>query len=250
MPKPETVPVGIVDLLIRVGLRDEILDQDEQKLARLDWINRLSPGKWQNIAKSLTQEDCESLIQGLVIVERELEWTGGSVSGAIWVFRVYEERFAPSHIKVADWVLKNRGRNEYLPFGSMTPSQNYDEYIAEKQAARERYRDHIDRQSQQQESKERREKERHEKLGARLEVGKERAMKVREFNYQLSRLTVSERFSVIASSDMPLEAVSTDLLAATPREIASVDTDIKSQLLNRIDRRRRGIWSRIKRGLA
>ena len=73
-----------------------MLDQDRQKLKNLDRINRLWREKWEEIAEPLKQEDCEYLIRGLVITERELEWSGGSVSGAIWVFRVYERRFSPS----------------------------------------------------------------------------------------------------------------------------------------------------------
>ena len=131
LPHPETVPEGITDLLIRIGLQSEMLDQDKRTLKELDWINRLWREKWENIAQALEQTDSEYLIRGLVIVERELKWIGGSVSGAIWVFHVYEKRFSPAHIEVANWVLKNRGQNPYLPFGDQSHARNYEEYLAE-----------------------------------------------------------------------------------------------------------------------
>jgi len=247
MPHPDTIPTGVPEQLIQIGARGEMLAQDHQRLQKLDWINRLWREKWENIAKSLAQDDCENLIRGLVIVERELEWAGGSVSGAIWVFHVYEERFTPSHIEVANWVLENRGRNPYLPFGGQSYAQNYDGYLAERQAARQRYQDHLDGQSEQQGEKKRREKERHEKFVTRLEDGKERAIRVREFNSELAALSLSERLQVVVTSDFPLEAVSNDLLVDAPGAAPSIDPEIKSRLVQVIDRRNRGIWGRIKR---
>ena len=165
-----------------------MLDQDRQKLKNLDRINRLWREKWEEIAEPLKQEDCEYLIRGLVITERELEWSSGSVSGAIWVFRVYERRFSPSHIQVANWVLENRGSNDYLPFGGTSSARNYDEYLDEQRAARQRYRDHLDRQCEQKKAKKRREEKRIENHMARLERGEERAIKIRKFNAELASI--------------------------------------------------------------
>ena len=224
-----------------------MLDQDKQKLKRLDWINRLWREKWEKIARALAQDECERLIHGLVIVERELEWLGGSVSGAIWVFHVYEDRFAPSHIEVANWVLEHRGRNPYLPFGGQSYARNYDEYLAERQAAQQRSRDHLERQGGQQMDKVRREKERFENFVARLEGGKERAIRVKKFNAKLAPLSVSERLKIIAASDMPLEAISKDLLMDALDAATSIDFETRSKLVQMIDRRSRGIWGQIKR---
>ena len=105
LPNPATIPAGIPDLLIQIGSLGELLIQERQSLKRLDWINRQGSEEWEEIAETLTQNDCEYLIRGLVLVERDLKWSGGSVSGAIWVFRIYQRRFAPYHIQVADWVL-------------------------------------------------------------------------------------------------------------------------------------------------
>jgi hypothetical protein len=249
MPHPDAIPAGISDLLIQVGSRMEMLDQDREALKSLDWINRLWRGTWENTAQALAQDACEFLIRGLVIVERELDWLGGSVSAAIWVFRVYEERFAPSHIEVADWVLQNRGRNPYLPFGSQTVARNYDGYLAERQVAGQRYSDHLDRQSEEKQEKERREKKRFENYVARIEDGKERAARVRKFNADLASISISERLTLIAGSGMPLEAVSNDLLVEAPDAVTSIDPETKSKLTQIINRRNRGSWGRIRRAL-
>lgn len=247
LPYPDTIPARILDLLIQIGSRGGMLDQDRQKLKSLDWINRLWREKWEEIAEPLKQEDCEYLILGLVITERELEWSGGSVSGAIWVFRVYEGRFPPSHIQVANWVLENRGRNPYLPFGGVSFARNYDEYLDEQRAARQRYRDHLDRQCEQKKAKKRREERRIENHMARLERGEERAAKIRKFNTELASIPKSKRLGVIASSGIPLEACSAELLGGTLDAAASIDAETKLKLIRLIDRRKRGIWGRIKK---
>jgi hypothetical protein len=249
LPHPDTIPTGIPDRLILIGWRGKTLAQDRQSLKRLDWINRLWREKWEKLAETLTQDDCENLIRGLVLVERDLVWSGGSVSGAIWVFAVYERRFSPSHIQVANWVLQNRGRNLYLPFGGQSVARNYEEYLGEQRAAQLRYQDHVDREIEQKEAKERREKKRIKVHIARLELGKKRAARVKKFNVELASIPISERLSVVTSSDMPLEAISKDLLASIPDAAASIDTETKLKLIQMIDRRNRGVWGRIKRSM-
>jgi hypothetical protein len=247
LPHPDTIPTGIPDQLIQIGWRGKMLAHDRQSLKRLDWINRLWREKWEKLAETLTQDDCENLIRGLVLVERDLVWSGGSVSGAIWVFHVFERRFSPSHIEVANWVLQNRGRNLYLPFGGQSQARNYEGYLTERQVARRRYQDHVDREIEQKEAKERREKKRIKDHLARLEQGKKRAARVKKFNVELASISISERLSIIIGSDMPLEAISKDSLASIPNAAASIDAEIKLKLIQMIDRRNRGVWGRIKR---
>ena len=252
MPNPATIPAGITDLLIQIGSRGQLLVQDRQSLKRLDWINRLGSEEWNKIAKMLTQDDCEHLIRGLVIAERDLEWNYGSlnsVSGAIWVFHVYELRFAPSHIQVADWVLQNRGTNNYLPFGVYSDAQNYDEYLDEQRAAVARYQGHVVREGEQQEAKKRREEKRIKDHMSRLEKGKERAARVKKFNAELALIPTSERLGAIVTSGMPLEAISKEILVRIPDTATQIDAEIKLNLIKLIDRRNRGIWGRIKKAL-
>ena len=246
LPYPDTISARILDLLIQIGSRGEMLYQDRQKLKNLDWINRSGFDEWRKIAEPLKQEDCEHLIRGLVITERELKWIGGSVAGAIWVFKVYERRFPPYHIEVANWVLENRGHNSYLPFGCSSSARNYDEYLWQQHARERNFQYHLNRQDEQKKAKKRREEKRIEDHMARLEQGKERTAKVRRFNAELASIPISKRLGVIASSGMPLEVVSKELLEGTLDAAASIDAETKSKLIQLIDRRKRGIWGRIK----
>ena len=110
-----TLTAGIVDRMIAIGERGALLEQEASSIDRLNWINRLHWVKWEAATESLSQEDCEHLMRGLVIAERQLKWLGGSVAAPIWIIRVYEQRFSPAHINLARWVLENCGNyNSWL----------------------------------------------------------------------------------------------------------------------------------------
>jgi hypothetical protein len=241
------IPEEIPPLLIAIGDRSNLSDDDRHKLQSYDWTNRLWREKWVKVAEPLPQGDCENLVRGLVIVERELEWVGGSAAAAIWVFQAYERRFPSSFVDLANWVLQNRGGNLYLPYGGQTYARNHDEYLEERRASRLRYQDHLDRQKKQQEAKKLCEEKRAEDHISRREASKERAERVTSFNAELTTIPVSLRLDVIAKSDMPLEAISEDLLVDATNAVTSLGVETRLSLIRRIDRRNRGIWGRIKR---
>jgi hypothetical protein len=244
----KTVPEWVSGQLIQIGSRGEMLDQDRQAFKNLQLSTKI--WEWEKITRDLAQGECELLIQGFVIVERELKLLGGSVSAVIKMFRCYEERFAPDHIELANWVLENRGKGQrWIPFGGQTEAENYDEYLVEEQESRLRYQFHKDTQSRQQKAKERRKRERFSKSLDRQKEQTKRAAQVREINSNLKSLSISDRLQVIVSSDIPLEAVSQDLLLDAPDTAASLELELKSKLIQKIGRRKRGIWGRVKRVL-
>ncbi len=116
------VDKAIVDKILSIGrsVREtggystDALDS----LRTQDAINRLSPQNWNEASSQLEDEDLIHLIMGLTAIERDLRWTGGSVSAVIWVFRNLQNRVTESVWSItADWVLANTN-NPYLPFGS------------------------------------------------------------------------------------------------------------------------------------
>ena len=127
MPEGDPIPEGVPEILISIGSRGSLTSDDRAALAGFDWINRSGWWKWDRISEPLPETKLKNLFRGLVITEKELEWTGGSVAGAIWVFRTYERRFKNRSETLTDWALRNRGPNSYVPFGSMTFARNMDE---------------------------------------------------------------------------------------------------------------------------
>ena len=241
---------SVIKLLRSVGAKGCLDEDDRFAFKRKDEINRKTSVFWKSIAEKLSKQDLENLFRGLVIVERELNWIGGSVAGAIWVFREYKQRFADSSIELANWALKNRGRNLYIPFGGLTHAANYHEWIDLKELKAERYSEHLREQQLQRKEKLIREEKRFESHEERLRDGEVRATLVKEYNRNLSLAALGDRLNLIARSDMPLESVDSKLLNEILVEFPTLDAATKKVLLKKIDRRDRGFWGKIRRILS
>jgi len=241
---------SVIKLLRSVGAKGCLDEDDRFAFKRKDGINRNSSIFWKSIAEKLSKQDLENLFRGLVIVERELNWAGGSAAGAIWVFKEYKRRFEDSFIELANWALKNRGRNPYIPFGGTTYAANYREWIDEKELKAFRYGEHVREQQLQRKEKIIRQEKRFESHEERLRDGEVRATLVNEYNRKLSLAALGDRLNLIALSDMPLESVDSKLLNEILVEFPTLDTATKKVLLKKIDRRDRGSWGKIKRILS
>src|SRR5260370_37489562 len=101
-------------------------------LPKNDWINRLGRDLWEAIAEHYATPVLERLIKVLVIAERELKWTGGSVAATVWLFWVYQRRTDADSDALADWIFRNKGNNYYLPFGFSSAARSLDEWRAGK----------------------------------------------------------------------------------------------------------------------
>ena len=86
-------------------------------LQKMDWINRFGPARaWESVASDIETDALEWLTKALVIAEREFDWIGGSVAAPIWLYQAYSTRVGADADALANWVLRNRGCNEYIPF--------------------------------------------------------------------------------------------------------------------------------------
>lgn len=82
-----------------------------------DFVNRQDNITWLNFTQNLSNEALVALFKGLVKAERHLNWIGGSVAGAIWVYKVINERNIDINSSIADYGLRNSS-NPWVPFGS------------------------------------------------------------------------------------------------------------------------------------
>jgi hypothetical protein len=102
-------------------------------LQKMDWINRFGPARaWERVASDIETDALEWLTKALVITEREFDWVGGSVAAPIWLYRAYSTRVGADADALANWVLRNRARNEYVPFGRRTSARSVEEWRAEE----------------------------------------------------------------------------------------------------------------------
>lgn len=243
------MPENILEAMREVGSIGHLNDNQRILFANYDWINRRGRSKWEPLAWELNQTDLELLIRGLVIIARELEWLGGSAASAIWLFLIFEERFSLHSNVLADWVLRNRGRNQYLPYGGRTDAASHTEWIAEQRAKELGQVTHEENQRRQQQEKEQQREMREEFHEKRCSEGLDRAKMVQKYNSSLASMSTSDRIKAIIASEMPLEAVNHLLLQDILHNVLSVDKDTKLELLTKIDNRKRGLWGKIKRKL-
>jgi hypothetical protein len=213
-------------------------------LRRLDWINRFGRADaWLRIASGLSTDHLERLVRIFVVAEREYNWLGGSVAAAIWLFRAYCERQDAHPDTLADWVLKNRGRNEYVPFGRMTPARSLDDWHVEQKHRAQRREIRRLREEEQKDTKARRTREAREQSEERKEASAVRHKNLLACVDIIQALTGIERLQYIATNnDLPLEFIPEDLIRRCVSVATSLDAATKHKLLTRIDRRRRKIW--------
>ena len=79
-------------------------------------INVIHWSAWDPVAEGLTLSDLTLVIQMLTVLEREFQWSGGSVSSVIWLLRGLRQREPRVAALLADWVVL-RTNNDYLPDG-------------------------------------------------------------------------------------------------------------------------------------
>jgi len=104
-----------VQKLIMVGYQEQS-DDLLQYFTNRDFINRLHWEEWREFAVTLKDEELINLFKGLVIIEKQLNWLGGSVAGAIWIYKIIQERNLDTNKIIADFGLKNSD-NPWIPYG-------------------------------------------------------------------------------------------------------------------------------------
>jgi hypothetical protein len=115
------VPSSVISDLMKLG-EDCVIGADVElhlsaRLAPFDWLNRLHWQSWDSVTEKISLAELENLARGLVRAEKNGQWSGGSVAGAIWVFRMFQKRFPQDANGLAEWMLKN-SNNPYVPYGS------------------------------------------------------------------------------------------------------------------------------------
>ncbi len=120
------------EIILKVGKNLQIESNDISLIIQSENINRLSNLIWSKELAKLTNSEIIFLFKGIVYLENEFNWTGGSVAGGIWIYREIQNRGLDNDFSVANWSLLN-SKNEYIPFGSTNyNSKNIVEYFRAK----------------------------------------------------------------------------------------------------------------------
>ena len=101
------LPPEVIAKLVAVGGAEgpltEAATETLRSLAGADYVNAAGPSEWNVVANQLKTSDLAALTRGLVVAEREHDWSGGSVGAAIWTFRALQTRDAVLAERTAAW---------------------------------------------------------------------------------------------------------------------------------------------------
>jgi len=117
------IPPELVAKLLRTGRSNDPSQAIVSEFSAYDQnayssFMRMLPAPWKQVGNALSESDLFALIRAIVVAEETLpNWNAGSVSPAIWLFRIFNEKYPAEARQLADWILANSS-NGWLPYGS------------------------------------------------------------------------------------------------------------------------------------
>jgi hypothetical protein len=245
---------AVVDKILSIGrsLREtggysiDTLDS----LRRQDAINRLAPQDWNKVSSQLKDDDLIHLAMGLTAIERDLKWTGGSVSAVIWVFRNLQNRVTESvWSSTADWILANTN-NPYLPFGSQNHgAKSLSDYQDAVKLNHSKIREGLEIEKQDTESTQKEHALR--VLQRRNSHIDRRSTKRQEIIANLQQKPLKERLEeIVLEETYAVNFYPTNWAhEADDSFIATLDDNLKHSLAQRLKGKQRGSWASFKKRL-
>jgi hypothetical protein len=172
------------------------------------------------------------------------------VAAPIWLYQAYSTRVGADADALANWVLRNRGRNEYIPFGRRTSARSVEEWC-EEEKGRQAHREWL-RLMEEQKKKEKAERKQRaiERVTQRKHESRERHAHIERQLVELRAVQGCQRLSLIArDTSLPLEKIPPSLIVECIDAVQVLDEETKQTLLRRIDRRRRRVWKNLRSAL-
>ncbi len=235
-----------VEKLIIVGKSGSINSELITYFNERDIINRLSRNSWKEKISEYTNDEIINIFKGLVLIEKELNWIGGSVAGAIWVYKEIQERNLDINYRIADFGLRNSD-NPYVPFGhayyGKRTIQDYFKYIdkvsKENYIKSKQYKKFLKRVTGR--------KERRKKAIAELrKISPETRKKIREeLKIKYSSATIIEKLQIIANdTKYPPEYYPIEWILISDEEISKLPIDLKKKLYDKLSTKTKSHWKR------
>lgn len=236
-----------INSLIAIGNSERPIDNEViMSFRKRDFINRLHWETWKQFSNKLNDNDLISLYKGLVLIEGRINWLGGSVASAIWVYRIIQDRKLDNDFRIADFGLRNCD-NPWIPFGnSYYGKRTIEDFFAYKKEKSkisaikaERYEKVI-----------RRTKGRKEKRAAAIaELRKlsrqERGNILKGLLEKYSTSTKTQRLEIIAADlKYPPEYYPSEWINLTSEEIKELPTELRKKLYDKLSTKTKGQWKR------
>lgn len=253
---PTPIPEHISESLIGVGraIRSEVPPNSDElsSFRRYDSINRKGREFWSRTASPLTDEEVADLARGLTYVETQLKWSGGSVSGVIWLFHELIDRNTKIELldELSSWILRNTS-NPYNPFGTRISlgAKNYSEYRTLSLSRAQRINKYVDADARLGELA-RAEQEKRRKMAAAGDKARNTPLRA-EIIQALNPLPLAEKLMVIsADPTFPPQFFPTSIAdSATQEVVDALPEDVRRNLARRLKGRKRGPWRNFRKRL-
>jgi hypothetical protein len=233
--------------LISAGKASDKLDETVLKYFKpRDYINRQHGNTWREFVANLSDTDLISVFKGLVCIEKELKWIGGSVAGAIWVYGVIQSRGLDKEYKIADFGLHNC-ENPWVPFGgSYYGRRTIEDYFSFRTAMANESKVKADRYENVLRRVEGRKEKRAEAIAELRKLSSEIRGKVRnELKEKYFNATTIEKLELIASdSKFPPEYYPIEWITIPKEEFENLPTELIKKLYDKLSTKTKGEWKR------
>lgn len=236
-----------INRLISIGNSKQPIDnEDILFFKKRDFINRLHWGTWKQFSNELDDNDLVNLYKGLVLIEGRIKWLGGSVAGAIWVYRIIRDRKLDNHFQIADFGLRYCD-NPWIPFGSsyygIRTIEDYFSYQKEKSQnsaiKAERYEKVLQR------VKGRKEKRAAAIAELRKLSSEERGNILKGLLEKYSTSTKTQRLEIIAADlKYPPEYYPVEWINLTSEEIKELPIELRKKIYDKLSTKTKGQWKR------
>ena len=237
---------GIVEELLQLKIADDNHIDGIENFREHDWINYLHFTDWYRISETLSNEQLTLLLKILTLVERKLNWCGGSVSSTVWLFKALLKRELPNTNEIADWIFGNTSNSwlineidkvrprpiEYL---NENRRQRLEEFTMLCSIVEGKNRNCI-------EPRETGE----EKLRKQLEKQKTQSIERNEYISKLRTMNYRDRYKVFASDcEHNIMFYPYDLFDYDKTVLESLDNDLVEALKRKLSKIKKGPWRKL-----
>ena len=201
-----------------------------------------------NLAENLTDEDLRYLYMGLIHLERESKYGGGSVSSSIFIYRIIMERGIDSDHALADYGLKYSS-NPYVPFGHHYDGEkSYSAYVEHMAQKKKRHVDNEEIQKEMHERAQARKDKRKNAIAELRKINREDLNVIREkLKEEYADSSIEEKFTVMVNDEKyPPEYYPIDWAVVTDEDIDNVSEKLLHQLYHKLSVKSPiGHWKRL-----
>lgn len=237
--------------LVKFGMTAGLRHDQLLKFENREYINGQHWSTWEKMVTDLSDYELSYVYKSVITLERELKWLGGSVAGAIWLYRIIRQRSLDDDYSLADYGLRH-SNNSYVPFGSSYHGErNIQSYfLHQKERSRRRALKFKEDKEFHERVKDRRKRRSAAIAELRKLSFKERGSIREKYLEEYRSATIQERLETIASDEKyPPEYYPPEWINLTNEQIRKLPTDILKKLLDKLSTKAKGEWKRFSQKL-